>query len=249
MLEVVRPWRRFGRHFGIGRARMSRLAEMEERHDLPPAAIFLYGAVMSGTPADDKGPTRMSTRAPAIKPPPAALAEVADGRWYSCLTSDLAALREAARHACWRHNTMDPALRGPCAPELAALFASLGEGAFLEAPFHTAYGANISLGDDVYLNSGCVVLDSAPVRIGRRTMLGPAVHIYCADHAHGSEDRRRGLERALPVTIGEDVWIGGGAILLPGVTVGDGALIGAGAVVTRDVAPGARVVGSPARPL
>ena len=191
----------------------------------------------------------MSTRAPAIKPPPVALAEVADGRWYTCLTPDLAALREAARQACWRHNTMDPALRGPCAPELAALFASLGEGAFLEAPFHTAYGANISLGDDVYLNSGCVVLDSAPVRIGRRTMLGPAVHIYCADHAHGSEDRRRGLERALPVTIGEDVWIGGGAILLPGVTVGDGALIGAGAVVTRDVAPGARVGGSPARPL
>lgn len=78
-------------------------------------------------------------------------------------------------------------------------------------------------------------------------MLGPAVHIYCADHAHGLHERRLGLERALPVNIGEDVWIGGGAIVLPGVTVGAGAILGAGAVVTRDVAPGARVVGNPAR--
>jgi maltose O-acetyltransferase len=183
-----------------------------------------------------------------IRPPPAALAEVADGRWYSCATPELGTLREIARQACWRHATMDPTERGPCAPELAAIFAAFGEGAFLEAPFHVAYGCNLAIGDGVYLNSGCVVLDTAPVRIGARTMLGPGVHIYCADHAHGVAERRLGLERALPVSIGEDVWIGGGAILLPGVTVGDGALIGAGSVVTRDVAPGARVVGSPARP-
>lgn len=185
----------------------------------------------------------------AIQPPPKALAEVADGRWYSCSTPELGRLRDAARQACWRHATMDPALRGSCAPELAALFAEFGEGAFLEAPFHVAYGRNLALGDQVYVNSGCVILDAAPVRIGRRTMLGPRVQIYCADHAHGPEERRRGLERALPVNIGEDVWIGGGAILLPGVKVGDGALVGAGAVVTHDVAPGARVVGAPARPI
>jgi len=165
------------------------------------------------------------------------------------MTPELDALRETARQACWRHATMDPALRGACASELAALFAAIGEGAFLEAPFHVAYGRNLALGDGVYINAGCVVLDTAPVRIGRRTMLGPAVQIYCADHAHGLDERRRGLERALPVTIGEEVWIGGGAILLPGVTVGDGAIIGAGAVVTRDVAPSARVVGNPARPI
>ena len=184
-----------------------------------------------------------------IHSPPAALAEVADGRWYSCNTPELEALREAARQACWRHATMDPALRGSCAPELAALLASIGEGVFIEAPFHAAYARNLALGAQVYINAGAVILDTAPVRIGRRTMLGPAVHIYCADHAHGFEERRRGLERALPVNIGEDVWIGGGAILLPGITVGDGAIIGAGAVVTRDVAPGMRVAGNPARPI
>jgi maltose O-acetyltransferase len=184
-----------------------------------------------------------------MHPPPAVLAEVADGRWYSCMTPELEALRDAARQACWRHTTMDPALRGPCAPELAGLFAAIGEGVFIEAPFHIAYGRNLALGDGVYMNAGCVVLDTAPVSIGRKTMLGPAVHIYCADHAHGLDERRRGLERALPVSIGEEVWIGGNAILLPGVTVGHGAIVGAGAVVTRDVAPGALVVGNPARPI
>lgn len=192
---------------------------------------------------------QVTTHVTAIRSPPAALAEVADGRWYSCMTPELEALRDAARQACARHTTMDPVERGPCAPELAALFAAIGEGVFLEAPFHVAYGRNLALGEQVYINAGCVVLDSAPVRIGRRTMLGPAVHIYCADHAHGLEERRRGLERALPVSIGEDVWIGGGAILLPGVTVGDGAIVGAGAVVTRHVAPGTRVAGNPARPI
>jgi maltose O-acetyltransferase len=191
----------------------------------------------------------MSKHLTATNPPPLALAEVADGRWYNCLAPEFEALRAVARQACWRHNTMDPALRGPCAPELAGLFAAMGEGVFIEAPFHVAYGRNLLLGEGVFMNAGCVVLDTAPVRIGRRTMLGPGVHIYCADHAHGIEERRLGLERALPVSIGEEVWIGGGAIILPGVTVGDGAIVGAGAVVTRDVTPGARVVGSPARQL
>ena len=184
-----------------------------------------------------------------MRPPPPVLAGIADGRWYSCMTDELGALREAARRACWRHAMTDPADRGPMASELRAILGHVGEGVFLEAPFHVAYGANLSLGDGVYANAGCTILDTAPVRIGRRTLLGPGVQIYCADHAHDLDGRRRGLERALPVTVGDEVWIGGGAILLPGVTVGDGAVIGAGAVVTRDVAPGARVAGSPARPI
>ncbi|MEJ1935704.1 maltose acetyltransferase domain-containing protein, partial [Nostoc sp. NIES-2111] len=113
-----------------------------------------------------------------MQSPPAALAEVADGRWYSCMTPELEALRETARRACWHHNTTPPAERGACSQELAALFAAIGEGVFIEAPFHASYGRNISLGDQVYLNAGCVFVDTAPVKIGRQTMLGPAVHIY-----------------------------------------------------------------------
>ena len=83
--------------------------------------------------------------------------------------------------------------------------------------------------------------------LGARTMCGPGVQIYCADHHRDAERRARGIERAMPVTIGEDVWIGGGAVILPGVAIGQGAIVGAGAVVTRNIAPGARVVGNPAR--
>lgn len=133
------------------------------------------------------------------------------------------------------------------APLLAALVEDTGKGTLLEAPFHCAYGHNISLGEAVYLNAGCVVLDTAKVRIGARSMLGPGVHIYCADHHRDAAQRAAGIERALPVTIGEDVWIGGGAIVLPGVSIGDGAIVGAGAVVTRDVPAAARVMGNPAR--
>jgi maltose O-acetyltransferase len=91
-------------------------------------------------------------------------------------------------------------------------------------------------------------LDTAIVTIGAATMLGPNVQIYCADHHRDAKLRAAGFERALPVTIGENVWIGGGAILLPGVTIGDGAIIGAGAVVTKDVAAGTTVFGNPAKP-
>lgn len=195
------------------------------------------------------GQAQMTAHIPVTNPPPRELADIADGRWYECVAPEFEALRDVARHACWRHATMDPKLRGACAPELATLFAAIGDSVLIEAPFYVSYGRNLALADGAFINSNCVVIDSAPVRIGRNTMLGPMVQIYCADHAHGLEERRRGLERALPVTIGDDVWIGGGAIILPGVTVGDGAIVGAGAVVTRDVAPGARVVGSPARPI
>lgn len=119
----------------------------------------------------------------------------------------------------------------------------------MEAPFHCSYGHNIFLGRSVYLNANCVFLDSAPVRIGDGTMIGPAVQIYCADHHCEVSERAAGVERALPVTIGANVWIGGGAILFPGTTIGDGAIVGAGAVVTKDVPAGARVVGNPARML
>ncbi|CDI07218.1 sugar O-acetyltransferase [Agrobacterium pusense] len=175
--------------------------------------------------------------------------KMAAGEWYSCMDGELDILRRRARGAVHQHNTMPPDERGSIAPLLRALFNSVGEGAFLEAPFHCAYGFNITLGKNVYLNAGCTILDSAKVTIGDGAMLGPTVQIYCAEHHLDPVPRAQGIEIAKPVTIGRDVWIGGGAILLAGVTVGEGAIVGAGSVVTRDVAAGVTVVGNPARPL
>ena len=175
--------------------------------------------------------------------------KMAGGEWYCCLDAELEVLRQAARQAVHEHNSRPPAARGAVAPLLAGLLGGIGEGVFVEAPFHCAYGFNIRLGDGVYLNAGCTILDSGPVEIGARSMLGPQVQIYCADHHRDRQRRAAGEEIARPVRIGEDVWIGGGAIILPGVTIGSGAIIGAGSVVTRDVPEGVTVIGNPARPI
>ena len=173
--------------------------------------------------------------------------KMAAGAWYTCLDPELADLRMRARQAVHQHNTMPPDRRGNIGPALAGLFAKAAPSAIVEAPFHCAYAMNIVLEADVFLNAGCTILDTAQVAIGRGSMLGPGVHIYCAEHHKDVVQRKAGLEIARPVTIGADVWIGGGAIVLPGVNVGDGAVIGAGSVVTRDVPPGATVAGNPAR--
>jgi maltose O-acetyltransferase len=130
---------------------------------------------------------------------------------------------------------------------LTKRLAAVGEGALVRPPFHCDYGFNISLGAGVFLNFGCVILDVAPVSIGADTRIGPAVQIYTADHPRDADERRTGVESGCPVTIGSNVWIGGGAIILPGVRIGDNAIVGAGSVVTRDVPAGATVAGNPAR--
>jgi len=124
---------------------------------------------------------------------------------------------------------------------------AVGQNVAVRAPFHVDYGYNIKLGDGVFMNFGCVILDVVEVTIGAATAIGPGVQILTADHPRDPVERRTGQESGRPVHIGENVWIGGGAIILPGVTIGDDAVIGAGAVVTRDVAKGATVVGNPAR--
>jgi maltose O-acetyltransferase len=130
---------------------------------------------------------------------------------------------------------------------LGRLLGGLGSQAMVRAPFYCDYGYNIFLGERVFLNFGCVLLDVCRIEIGDGTQIGPGVQIYAADHPRDAATRALGLENGLPVSIGREVWIGGGAIILPGVTVGDGAVIGAGSVVTRDVAAGATVMGNPAR--
>lgn len=117
----------------------------------------------------------------------------------------------------------------------------------IEPPFFCDYGSNIHLGDDVFFNFDCVILDVAPVRIGSRVLFGPGVHVYAVTHPMSASERRKGLESGRPVAIGDDVWIGGGAIVCPGVTIGDRAVIGAGSVVTRDIPADVFAAGNPCR--
>jgi maltose O-acetyltransferase len=168
------------------------------------------------------------------------------GQWYSCHDPELLEMQARARMALHLHNTTAPDRRGTIGEQLQALMCHVGANAMIEAPFHCAYGVNISLGENVYLNAGCVVLDTAPVMIGEGCMFGPNVQLYCPEHHQDRALRRAGLERAGAITLSRDVWLGGGSIVLSGVSIGDGAIVGAGSVVTRDVPAGAKVVGNPA---
>ncbi len=169
------------------------------------------------------------------------------GALYRADDAELAA--DQARIAGWmvRYNA---SLAAP--PEarhalLAEAFAEVGPGAVIRPPFHCDFGYNIRLGAGAFLNFGCVILDVVAVSIGAGAQIGPGVQLLTADHPRDPAVRAELLEFGRPVTIGRNVWIGGGALVLPGVTIGDDAIVGAGSVVTRDVPSGATVVGNPAR--
>jgi maltose O-acetyltransferase len=130
---------------------------------------------------------------------------------------------------------------------LRELFARVGAEPFVEPPFFCDYGTNTSIGDHFYANTGCIFLDSAPVTIGDRVLFGPAVQLLAVTHPLDAKLRAQGLEHAEPIAIGDDAWLGGGVIVLPGVTIGDRAVVGAGSVVTRDVPADTVVAGNPAR--
>ena len=132
-------------------------------------------------------------------------------------------------------------------PLLRQHLGAVGGDVVIRPPFFCDYGYNIRIGANVFLNFNCVILDVCEVTIGDATQIGPAVQIYAADHPRDPQERRAGLELGRPVRIGRNAWIGGGAIILPGVTIGDDAIVGAGAVVTRHVPQGATVMGNPAR--
>ena len=169
------------------------------------------------------------------------------GQLYHAGCPELQADELANRHWMQRYNASAD-LPTPQRHELLVEhFAAVGEGTVVRSPFHCDYGWNISIGANTFINFNCVFLDVLPVRIGDDCQIAPSVQIYTADHPMDPEVRRTGLESGRPVTIGNNVWIGGGAIILPGVTIGDNAVVGAGSVVTRDVPAGAVVMGNPAR--
>lgn len=118
---------------------------------------------------------------------------------------------------------------------------------WLQPPFYCDYGYNIIIGEKVFLNFNCVILDVTQVKIGGRTLIGPDVQIYTATHPIVHTQRAEGIEFAKPITIGEDVWIGGGVIICPGVSIGDRTVIGAGSVVTKDIPSDVMAAGNPCK--
>ncbi len=154
------------------------------------------------------------------------------GQDYNCLDLELRQLREQARLACAKYNA-HPSPGNM--KHIKRLFKRIGS-CVLEPGFQCDYGVNIELGENFYANFQCIMLDAAPIRIGDGVLFGPGVHIYTSDHPKDAEARKQGVCFAKPVNIGNHVWVGGGAKILPGVCIGDGVIVGAGAVVTKDIA-------------
>lgn len=169
------------------------------------------------------------------------------GQPYRSADAALLAARHQARRVLAQYQATDPADREKRYAILETLLGKVGKAIEIEPPFSCDYGSNIYLGENFYANFNCVILDPAEVRLGDNVFLGPGVHIYTASHPLEPKERNSGYETALPVTIGDNVWLGGGAIILPGVTIGANTTIGAGSVVTKDIPANVVAAGVPCR--
>ncbi|MFI3318815.1 MAG: sugar O-acetyltransferase [Rikenellaceae bacterium] len=167
------------------------------------------------------------------------------GEWFDPLGDELSRDRLRASRLMRQINSV-------LEIESEEYMAALGElcpnsKAFIRAPFYCDYGYNIYIGEGAFVNFDCVMLDLAPITIGKRTLLAPKVQLLTAEHPFDAAERATAIERGRPITIGDDCWLGGGVIVCPGVTIGDGSIVGAGSVVTKDLPPYTLAVGSPAR--
>lgn len=169
------------------------------------------------------------------------------GALYCAKDAELQAALARAQDLMRRLNALPNEEFAPRNQVLRELFASCGENTEFRSPFLCDYGFNIHIGRNGFVNYNCVFLDCNLITIGDDAQIGPGVHIYTAHHPVDPEVRRSGLEMATPVTIGNNVWLGGGAIICPGVTVGDDVVIGAGSIVTRSIPAGVVAAGNPCR--
>lgn len=169
------------------------------------------------------------------------------GELYNPLDPQLCAERQRARLLMKALNDTADHQREERDRLLQELIPVIGSGVLIEPPFYCDYGSNITLGDRVFFNFNCVILDVAPVSIGSRVLFGPAVQIYTATHPLNAIERKAGLELGYSINIGDDVWLGGGVIICPGVQVGKESVIGAGSVVTKDIPAGVLAAGNPCR--
>lgn len=168
------------------------------------------------------------------------------GELYDALDPELVRARDRARDMCLELNASREKDQAARRRIVTALFGRGGETVWMQPPFFCDYGWNIVLGERVFFNFNCVVLDECAVKIGDFTQFGPSVQIYTALHPMNAELRRK-VEFGKPVEIGSDVWVGGGAIICPGVRIGSKTVIGAGSVVTRDIPDGVFAAGNPCR--
>ena len=169
------------------------------------------------------------------------------GELYRASSAELTMERRRAQMMLARYNAITDGEPDLLLSLLRDLMGSVGDGTVIMPQFTCDYGYNIRLGRNVFINYHCIFLDCAPIDIGNDVQVGPAVQLYTAQHPLEAEIRRSGLESARPIRIGNDVWIGGGAVILPGVTIGDRSVVGAGSVVVHSVPADCVAVGNPAR--
>jgi maltose O-acetyltransferase len=169
------------------------------------------------------------------------------GELYEAWDPDLVRRRGRARDLTARYNATRQDDQEVRRTLLCDLLGRCGKKVWIEPPFYCDYGENIELADNVYLNFGCVMLDCAMIRLGRNVLVGPYVQFYAGYHPLDARDRIKGPELAAPITVEENVWLGGGVILCPGVTIGPNTTIGAGSIVTKDVPAGVLAAGNPCR--
>lgn len=170
-----------------------------------------------------------------------------NGEMYNPLDPELMKARRKARLLCKQLNDSRDDEEELRKEILSQLIGKQGDFLWLEPPFYCDYGSNMTVGHKVFFNFNCVVLDVAPVTIGNEVMFAPNVQIYTATHPVDWKERASGLEFAKPISIGSNVWVGGGAIICPGVTIGDRTIIGAGSVVTKDIPSDVIAAGNPCK--
>lgn len=169
------------------------------------------------------------------------------GQWYDPLDAELRLLRLKTRENCAKYNATGASHHKQRRLLLATLLGTVGQHVFIEPPFFCDYGKHIHLGEKVFFNFNCVLLDVAAITIGDNVFFGPAVQLYTVNHPLDALARRSGVEQALPITIGNDAWLGGGVIVCPGVTIGERTVVAAGAVVTKDLLADGLYAGNPAK--
>ncbi|ELR19371.1 maltose Oacetyltransferase [Acanthamoeba castellanii str. Neff] len=166
---------------------------------------------------------------------------------YEAWDPELVRMRHRARRLLREHNATTEEEPDKRSALLKELLGAGGEGAYIEPPFYCDYGTHIKVGKGFYMNFDCVILDCAMVEIGDNVLCAPKVQLYAATHPLDAAERIKGPELAKPIKIGNNVWLGGGAIVCPGVTIGDNTTIGAGSVVTKDIPANVLAAGNPCR--